>query len=67
VEKILEGGVLKTSVFLVNLSQNDGSVTFKSVGINFVIGDFAKGGSELGRANVSHDVGVVLEDQDFLS
>lgn len=57
---------MKTSVFLVNLSQNDGSVTFKSAGVNFAIGDFAKGGSELGGADVSHDVGVVLEDQDFL-
>ena len=66
VEKIVEGAGWKGSVFLINLGQDDWTVRFKGRGISDRILDFAEGGSEFRRADMGHDVGVMLEDQNFL-
>lgn len=66
VEKIVEGAGWKGSVFLVNLSEDDWTVRSEGRGISSGILDFTEGGSEFGRADVGHDVRVMLEDQNLL-
>lgn len=66
VEKIVEGAGSETGVFLVNLGEDDWSVSFKSTGISTAVLNLGEGGSEFGRADVGHNVRVVLKDQNFL-
>jgi hypothetical protein len=65
VEKIVKGAGWKSSVFLVNLGEDDWTVRFKSTWVSDIL-NFGKGGSKFGRANMGHNVGVMLEDQNFL-
>jgi hypothetical protein len=66
VEKIVEGAGSKTGVFLVNLGEDDWLVRFESTGISGAVLNLGEGGSEFGRADMSHNVRVVLKDQNFL-
>jgi len=60
----------KVGVFLVNFGKDDwshGDTGFKGGFLGgVVVVNLGEGGSELGGADVGHDVGVVLEDQDVL-
>jgi len=71
VEEIMESGNRKVLMLLVDLSENDGRVGLVVLDlvlfVSFVISDLAANGvSELGGADESHNVRVVLEDQDLL-
>ena len=70
VEEIVKGGVGKVGVFLVNFGEHDwghGDTGFKGGFLGGVIVvNLGEGSSEFGGADVGHDVGVVLEDQDVL-
>ena len=62
----MEGAGSETGVFLINLGEDDWSVSFKSTGISTAVLNLGEGGSEFGRADVGHNVRVVLKDQNFL-
>jgi len=66
----VESGNRKGLMLLVDLSQNDGgeaTVLYLSLLLSLVVVDLgANGVSELGGADESHDVRVVLEDQNLL-
>ena len=70
-EEDMEWGTFQVGVLLVNLGEDDWShgnfaLEGSLLGV-LVIGDLAgHGGGELGGADESHDVGVVLEDEDLL-
>ena len=61
----MESGGWEVLMFLVNFRDNYGTVGFKGVAV-FGVRDLGKRSSQFGGADVGHDVGVVLEDEDLL-
>jgi hypothetical protein len=70
VEQIVEGGGGESLMFLVDLSEDnwvhaDRLLEGGSLSLGLVV-DLGEACSELGRADESHDVGVMLEDKNLL-
>ena len=66
----MEGSGGESLMLLIDLSENnwvhaDGLLEGGSLSLGLVV-DLGEARSELGRVDESHDVGVVLEDKNFL-
>jgi hypothetical protein len=69
-KQIVQGGGLKTLILSINFGQDEWSgAEVSSQGFSLSLGlvvDSSQGGTDLGGGDESHDVGVVLEHEDFL-